>query len=273
MHRKLSDLAEEMLDLKKCQIDMLKIAITIFAIISSVLLGFLRYCTPSSIVDDLSINYRMTLSYLGLFAIIPILFPYMIWIIIHKCRSLFRISSYIRLLEDKNISDHSTSNTIPISIIGYETLYRKMRDDPWFLVRFEDSWWKNYINRYMPYSYWYNKYQKAYPSKLKESYKGGFYSRVVRMIAYMAIPFFILFISTSFWYIHHFHVGLKMSYFDFRLTPFWLFPFLIIFYALYNIILLNRYNKEIMGIPFSHDAQYEMWKRALDSKEEAAKIG
>ncbi len=264
MKARASDLSTEMMDLKKCQIDLLKIAIALFTAMSSILIAFYNASSPfTAIYEDGSVNYKMIAVFVGLSSIIPILFPYLSWIIIYKSRSLFRISSYLRLLEHyKVVPDPSPD--IEVYDFNYEKLYREMRKDKWLLDRFTESSFRNYLNRWRPYSYWQRIYCEHEQCDLESPYKGGFYSRILRFITYMTTIYFVLALLFTISFIADIISSPKYSWHAVEVLPFYAFIIIAIAYYTYNIILTFRHNKELLNIPFSQDAQYRMWNRAYE---------
>ena len=264
MKSKVSDLSNEMLDLKKCQVDFLKIAIALFTAISSILIAFYNTCSPvTAVLADGSINYQMIAVFIGLSSIIPLLFPYISWIIIYKSRSLFRISSYLRLLEHYKVVPEPASG-IDVYDFNYEKLYREFRKDPWLLSRFTSKPFVNFLARWLPYGYWKRKYQKQQTWNLEVPYKGGFYSRVIRFITYMSTIYFIIALLFTASFVMDIIASPKYTWESGELIPFYAFFLIGPAYYLYNIILTFRHNKELLNIPFSQDAQYRIWDRAYN---------
>lgn len=262
MKIKLSGLSQEMMDLKKCQIDLLKIAIALFTAISSILIAFYNACNPIIILsEDGSVNYRIIAAFLGLSSIIPLLFPYLSWIIIYKSRSLFRISSYLRLLEHYKVIPEP-DNGVDIYDFNYEKLYREMRKDEWLLARFTNNPFINYFYRWLPYSFWEKKYCKKESCEMEVPYKGGFYSRLIRFITYMSTIYFILSLFFASVFINAVIKSPRYSWDSSEVWPFYGFITIAVTYYVYNIVLTFRHNKELLYIPFSQDAQYRMWNRA-----------
>lgn len=263
MNQRVSDLHNEMLDLKKCQVDLMKIAIALFAVISSIIVALYGHFGPIEFVNKSGVAYEFTLPALALLSIIPLIYPYIAWIIIHKCRSLFRISSYIRFLEEQGIIPNTPSN-VDLKAYGYERLYAEMGKDAWLNTRFTESVVKNFFANLKPYSMWGKKYKEACDINITPSYIGGYYSRILRFIIYMSVPYWATGIIFSI-----ICIVTAINTFGFDLIflqtlPFIAYIFLMVFFATYNTILLDRYNKELKGIPFSKCAQYEILINAFN---------
>ncbi|MDY6990632.1 MAG: PilZ domain-containing protein [Thermodesulfobacteriota bacterium] len=264
MQQKVTDLSGEMMDLKKCQIDILKIAIAVFTAVSSIVLAFYKHCSPLDVFDnDGSICHHEIWTLLGLVTIIPVLFPYLSWIIIYKSRSLFRISSYIRLLEHFEVVP-SPARGVNVQDLNYEKLYREMRNDAWLQKRFTRSAVLNYLSRWVPYFVWKRRYIGVYQYDVDNTYKGGFYSRVLRFIWYITTAYSIGGLVISSWFIDHVTDSSKYSLYSSEVRWFGVYIVWISGYWLYNMILLVRYNSELLDMPFSQDAQYQMWIRAYE---------
>lgn len=265
MKNRLNNLSIEMLDLKKCQVDLLKLSVSIFVGIPA-LLGF--FCVNGRnifLIDETNIYWwHSSIVLLLLLSAIPLMFPYIAWIIIHKSRSLFRITSYFIFIESiGNIEDES---------LQYETIYREVLNDSWLNCRFTNSRRKNYFNRWRSYSYWKNIYIShcCLPDNFFElwekdhssSYTGGFYERIIRMLGHMiSIYILIIFIYS---YVIITIILNSSSISNFLIIPYALFLLSISAYSIYNARLNDRYIKELSVIPFSKDAQYELWCRAYE---------
>jgi len=271
MKDRISDLHREMLDLKKCQIDLMKIAMTLFAAISSVIVALYEHLNPIDVVKGDDMDYVTTGAMLGLFTIVPLLFPYIAWIIIHKSRSLFRLSSYIMFLEKKGIIPEAPPN-IDISLYSYERLYNELCKDKWLTARFKEGGFVNFLRSFRGYSYWKRKYEKAEDTKIERSYKGGYYSRILRFIVYMAAPYWALGVGFALYYIYLSVVNLNLSLISTGVLAYTLYIIFMGLYLLNNSILLYRYNQELRDIPFSKNAQHEMWQRALDRLKRQASV-
>ena len=261
MNRRISDLHTEMLDLKKCQIDLMKIAITVFAAISSAIVALYEYLSPINAVKDKVVDYITTGAMLGLCTIIPLIFPYIAWIIIHKCRSLFRIASYIMFLEDNRLIPETPLN-VDFSLYGYERLYHELGNDKWLTARFKDKAILNFVRNFRTYSYWKKKYLKIRNVKIGRSYIGGYYSRILRFIVYMAAPYWFLSLGLAGYYIHVVMTTLNISFISIQVLPYTVYIILMVLYGINNTILLQRYNQELREIPFSKCAHYVMWVSA-----------
>ena len=265
---KISGMYTEMKDLKQCQIDFLKISVGLFAIISSTILGYLKINSPIHFFEGGSVDLWSSWAIILLLSIIPFIFPYIAWIIIHKCRSLFRISAYIRIIEDYCCKDNCDESQRKI-IYGYESLYRIYKEDPLLLARIRGSFWKNYLSRFGSYKWWLRIYDHSNKKgKLDISndtgYKGGFYSRVVRLIIYMQLPYLSFCIFLPCFIVYTSIAKYDNDIFNWHFLFFFMYLMFILIYSAYNHILLMRYQKELMGIPFSQDSQYQIWKRAIE---------
>lgn len=216
------------------------------------------------------------ISFLIFLSIIPLIFPYFAWIIIYKSRALFRLSSFIRFAEEitacgENFTLMTNSSN---ANLFFESLYREVRNDHWLTTRFTNNKFKNFCLRWRTYGYWHKKYKKVnknYYHKylisrcLSNPYLGAFYHRLIRFIFYMTIPFLLIGFLFSIKCLIKFASDSASVYS--LITNYYTYPFIIyivsfgLFY-IYNLILIKRYLSELFYIPFSHDAQYIMWREA-----------
>ena len=237
----IQQLYSEMSELKKCQLELIKIAVAMFAAISTVLAAFIGKGIFASINDD---HFGSCCAFLIFLSIIPLTFPYFAWIIIYKSRALFRLSSYLRLLEEDeldNIRLNKTSNPQSVRYIGYETLYREMRNDHWLKQRFTTSKLVNFIYLWLPYYFWKQRYKAVdntyhYKDLIEtirtNPYLGAYYHRLVKFLFYMVIPFLIIGFIFSGNCLLEFYTG-ELSIKNYRIVPFVIYICLFTYFILF----------------------------------------
>lgn len=175
-HDKLRD---EINELKRCQIDFIKLGTIVFGLVVSVISAL----TPHLQIFNENLKPVNLILYLCMLSIIVIVHPYIMWIIIHKCRSIFRIIAYIRILEELSIKGGY--------YYGYETLYRKLKQHPWLSVRVSDRLFIRVLRDARSYKHWINMVGENYSDdtlismngiKEKRLYIGDYYGKILFFI-------------------------------------------------------------------------------------------
>lgn len=253
-------LKDEIDSLKKCQIDFLRYTILLFGSIASIVGWLSNYIRFDSIRDE---PFHLLL-YLIIIAVIPIINPYMAWIIIHKCRSIFRIIAYMRLVEEILMGKLALRK---YGYIGYETAYRRMREHPWLEARIF-PWGTAIIKNFHRYKWWTRRALENARGKIAEGnlisvagidqkdtakalYLGDYYGKQVFLIILLSLIGLMVAESFIFIGIRH-HGGLWQLVFQ-------VLAILLGAWFIYHYILLKRYLNELRYRPFSHDAWYDMW--------------
>jgi hypothetical protein len=273
-------LKDEIDSLKKCQVDLLRLAIIIFGAILSVDAALIKSLQLSSGFY----NWVNLLFYILITSIIPISLPYLAWIIIHKCRSIFRIVAYIRLVEGMQ------SGRINVEIYtGYETIYRQLREHPWLRSRIIPFNTLNIFKRFFEnlfkgYKYWTGKAidnatnagiidkeqisRNGLKAKRKEDnkeeirhevYMGDYYGKQLFFIELLEILGFLATMIFIFIGIYNGYVNNDFI----ELCLFGIIGIIMILWMIYHFLLLKRYLKELRYRPFSHDAYFDMWVWAM----------
>jgi len=114
-------LREEVISLKECQLDILKWAYSILGGVLAISLGFVF--KNESIYSSQLINKEHALPAILALLIGTIIGSFIVQIVVHKTRSIFRMCGYIQLLEKLLSADHPMSGHFP----GYENAYHEMR--------------------------------------------------------------------------------------------------------------------------------------------------
>lgn len=268
-------LRDEITELKQCQLDYLKYAATLFAFVISSVTALLQF---GNINFDSNININIATflyhySLLFLFLIIIFIIPHFSWIIIHKCRSIFRIVGYLKLLEE--IIVHQKVKT---QYLGYETLHSYIKHyHPWLTKRFDTSFskvHKRIIDNFKTYSSIAEKahYNKEFAFKLESElglekenkhYIGDYYGRMTWFLWMIFFSFTVAFITYSVYLIFFkFDDSFENKLFIINVTILIIINVAIILWFVYKSILYHRYLKELRFRPFSIDAWYDMFKWA-----------
>lgn len=265
----LEKLRDEIYDLKKCQVDFIRLSLIIFGAIATIIGALLPYL---KIFENNIFNPWILLIYILIISIIPITFPYILWIIIHKSRSIFRIVAYIRAVEHKL----SSSNNYINEHVGYETLHRKLREFPWLSVRITSfsNIFKRIIMNFSGYRKSTEKANKEYNKIFKNAnqnlisvdglekgksgpYIGDYYGRIIFFIKILTSLGYLALIPFIF-------IGIKNSPNEYYQLLFIFIGVLIIVWAIYQYRLSRRYLMEIRFRPFSMDAYFDMWIWAIN---------
>lgn len=260
--RTVGDLVKEVMDLKLCQIDIVKISIGLFTFVTSVVGVIIGITIKTNIINQFDninpmILYIFIMMILTLLMIAPISLPIFMRIIIHKCRSIFRLIGYIRLSEE---IDYSSNNS---NIIPFEFGYSKLRYHPLFLKRIQIDETKTILNR------WFNdiksKLWKEILGKNWEEIKGLELGelKVYTGRYYCNIWFFLKLLSA----IHLLIYMVIVIIINFMFSSSNLFCVLInslsiilLVWCVYNMSLIRRYFKEIHYYPFSIGSWYCLFK-------------
>ncbi|MHB2154068.1 hypothetical protein ACX8XN_06690 [Calditrichota bacterium GD2] len=256
----IDNLNQEILDLKRCQVDMVKLSIEIFTAVSLFISGIaaaifgLKFTENNLIKHLTTLDFSMLLFPLIIIILItPISFPIFMRIIIHKCRSIFRMVGYIRLSEE--IDDRL--------IIPYEYGYGILRKFPIFVNRILQ---KNnfcyyfcqkpfdFIKELLPFKLKYPRLlEKKEESHLIHIYIGRYYFNLGLFLALLSFIHLCLFAIVSYLIIAHLNVF-------YAKVGIIILDVLIFFWCWYNFMLLRRYFYEIHYYPFSIYSWYCMFK-------------
>jgi len=114
-------LRDEIISLKECQIDILKWAYSIVGGILVIALGFVL--KNGGISKEQLVNNGYALSAIFALFVGTILGSFIVQIIVHKTRSIFRMCGYVQLLEKLLSSHHQLQGPYP----GYENAYHELR--------------------------------------------------------------------------------------------------------------------------------------------------
>ena len=264
----LSKLRDEIIFLKKCQLDFIKYATIMFGFIITVIVSIVQFF---KINDIYTISDSNVLTIILIISILVITFPYFLWIIIHKCRSVFRIVAYIRFVEENYVDKSETR------FFGYENLQSQLKKHPWLLSRistFSLSFNKlvNDMRNYLRQTYKsiisYRKSEQLQPTRSKiispignkkkhrVSYLGDYYGR---LLFFMKLLFFISIVTIIILLAYGIFVNANSSYDKIYYAVF----ILLVIWSLYFYNLSRKQLKEIRYRPFSIDAYYDMWNWAL----------
>jgi len=269
----LSKLRDEIYDLKNCQIDFIRLATILVGIVTGVVAALIPFL---KVVDEKIFNSVHLLSYISVIALIPIIYPYIGWVIIHKCRSIFRIVSYIRIIEELSLKD---KKTFLESYFGYETLHRKLREHPWVEIRISSfsNLIKKFFNDSKPYgkqvkeaNQRYDEYLKlrnnnpeipklisisGLDKKEKGVYIGDYYGRLlffVRLIGFIGTSVIVVLafigMNNSAGTFHFVFLGIAVGF------SLWFF---------FHLYLSRKFLRELRYRPFSMDGYYDMWQWAI----------
>ncbi len=254
----ITQLNQEILDLKNCQVDMVKLALKLFTAVSLFISGIATAVvsfrgTDNQLLHNLT-NLEVSLLLFPIIIIIlitPISFPIFMRIIIHKCRSIFRMVGYIRLSEEL---EHKEQLIVP-----YEYGYGIIRRFPFLLNRIPAKkgivyYFWDHLKELLPCRLKYTKLpgkKKRY--QLKPVYIGRYYFNLGFFLALLLSIHLIIFGIISFLIITHMPLGfLKMAI--------GILDFYIFFWCWYNFMLLRRYFFEIHYYPFSIYSWYCLFK-------------
>ena len=267
----LEKLRDEIYELKRCQIDFIRLATIIFGLAASVIAAL----TPYLSIYNEYLKPVNVLLYIAILSVIGLVYPYIIWIIIHKCRSIFRIVAYIRLIEELVcFKKEDICATWP----GYERLHRKLKEHKWLAVRIFS--FENVFERarrdIRSYKHWIKLAEKESEKKGageqkppsppflsvnglggKGPYIGDYYGKLLFFIKLLWAIASVALLSLS-------------VYATFNADGLWIYLFggigvLFLLWIIYHLHLSRRYLLELRYRPFSIDAYYDMWKWALEN--------
>jgi len=271
----LKTLREEIYELKKCQVDFVRLATIIFGLVASVVAALIRYFPKLDGSMHTMIYY---FSLIFIIATIPLVFPYISWIIVHKCRSIFRIVAYIRIIEELILNQQSQFTN---SYFGYETLHRKLKSHPWLTIRIVPfqrhlkmiiNDFRNYKTRTKSANSNFKKWcvdneidYDSFDIKSKDGlieeestpYIGNYYGKILFFVKLLAGIGSLVIIGISLYAtIIFFKTNLWIS------VLFVIITISVMFWSLYHHLLTKRYLMELRFKPFSIDAYYDMWRWA-----------
>ena len=263
----LDKLRDEIYELKKCQIDFIKLSTIIFGLVASAIAAL----TPHLPIFDQHLKPVNAILYLCILSIIGFAHPYIMWVIIHKCRSIFRIVAYIRILEELATKGGEKSFHF---YHGYETLHRILKKHPWLSIRVFsfDRLFIRVLRDIRSYKHWIDMIDEKFPQqtlvsidgiKEKGIYIGDYYGK-------------LLFFTKLLWFMGCIGLVVLSFYGVYRSQGLWSWFFggvgiFFILWAAYHLLLTKRYLLELRYRPFSIDAHYDMWKWALDQLESIQK--
>ena len=269
----LTKLREEIFQLKRHQIHFIFLAIALFGAVASIVAALLPHLP---IFSEEGFNPVYVLSYISITSIIPIIYPYISWVIIHKCRSIFRIVAYIRTIENIMLEK---SHEIHNYFFGYERHHRKLKDHPWLKIRIVpfhkflkrlDNDFQTYKERtekaIRAYEKWKNTVKDKYKvtenisydglrKKVEVPYIGDYYGKILFFVNLLGIIGVIAVVILSIY--AYYYTGGFYHYF------FLLIAISSILWYVYHFRLLKRYLMELRYQPFSIDAHYDMWQWAI----------
>jgi len=273
--RTLDQLNDELIDLKSCQIDILKMSIAIFTFVS-IFLGGLAGAILKPDLNFADIDQYILLLFvlfvLVILGIAPITFPLFMRIILHKCRSIFRLMGYIRFCEESTVKDEK-------NVIPYELGYSVIRGHPILRGRlpkhhglinfyFEKPW--SVILEIFTNKNWKTIDKKKHKIKLRYLYTGRYFSNIWFFMRILAAIHIILALSISVIFILYGiqsesttiakDINLVMTSWPYNIVFFY--DLILLAWCLYNHRLINRYFKEIHYYPFSIKSWYLLFKIA-----------
>ncbi len=257
----IAQLNQEILELKNCQVDMVKLAIKLFTTVSLFISGI----TTAVVFKGINLQFLHNFSNLELslflypliiiILITPISFPIFLRIIIHKCRSIFRMVGYIRLSEELERQKGA--------IVPYEYGYGIIRRYPILLNRIPSREGFFYyicdrLKELPPCRLKYSKLPGLKKShKLKQTYIGRYYFNLGFFLTLLLLIHLIIFGIISYLILVHMSIPfLKISI--------GVLDGYIFLWCWYNFMLLRRYFFEIHYYPFSIHSWYCMFKVVND---------
>ena len=263
--RNIDHLNNELLDLKSCQIDIINLSIKLFSYVSIFIVavfGFafdLFYKNKEPLHEfPAQFNELHFIFFMGLIFILsitPIAYPLFMRIILHKCRSIFRILGYIRVVEEFSL------NKKPI--LPYEIAYAKLRCLNIFSERIIQDEGTLYYLHYKPLDiikeivFSIKKvplYNKIDYKKLANIYTGRYYKNKWFFLKILACLHLILITLLVSWLVNI--KTLNSTY----IFLFILYFLILLIWCIYNERLIHRYFFEIHYYPFSIHSWYCMFK-------------
>ena len=270
--RSLDHLNSELLDLKSCQIDLINLSVRLFSYISIFIVaifGFafdLFYKNKEQISEfPAQFNELHFIFFVGLIFILsitPISYSLFMRIILHKCRSIFRILGYIRVVEEFSIDEKT--------ILPYEIAYAKLRCLNIFSERIIQDEGISYCFLYKPLdiikeiSLSHKRvplYKKIDNKKLANIYTGRYYKNKWFFLKILAGLHLILITLLVSWLVS---VQTLNSVYHCLFMLFFLF---LLVWCVYNERLIHRYFFEIHYYPFSIHSWYCMFKLICQNPE------
>ncbi len=263
--RSLDHLNNELLDLKSCQIDMINLSIKLFSYVTIFIVaifGFVYdlFYKNKEPFHNISANFNelffiFIIGLIFILAITPIAYPIFMRIILHKCRSIFRILGYIRVFEEFSLKK--------MPILPYEIAYAKLRCLNIFSDRiiqdrgipyYFSSKPRDIINEIF-FSYKRSPlYKKINHKKLDNIYTGRYYKNKWFFLKILSGLHLILIALLLRW-------SIIIDAFGFIYDSlFILFFLLLLMWCIYNERLIHRYFFEIHYYPFSIHSWYCMFK-------------
>ena len=259
--RTIKELNQEVMDLKACQIDMLNLALRIFTFVSMFITAAIAalFKIAPNWRELLTAPYRgevyLLVSVLLMITLTtPIIFPIFIRIILHKCRSIFRLLGYIRLAEE-----YERKN---ITIIPYEYGYALIRCHPILTERIPSSHGIKLIFWEKPWDFIRELFlakgsklinRREARNNIRALYTGRYYSN---------LSFFLKILAGIHLFIFAFLCYLILKHTDSELVR-WVIGILdgiVFLWCWYNLSLIHRYFYEIMFCPFSIHSWYCLFK-------------
>jgi len=268
----ITTLRNEIDSLKKCQVDFIKLSTILFGLAITGIATITPHIDKIKELQGTIIPFESfhLLIYILILSFISLCYPYIMWIIIHKCRSIFRIIAYIRLIE-KGISSINEGKKFKYQ--GYERLHRKLKENSWLTRRIKD--FNIYIPRILHEIKTYNQTQSkadnsSFPpnfnfescdglDKKNEPYIGNYYGKLLFYLKLTwSINSFLLIVIS----IH------GACFIDLNSTLeigiYIVIAFFFFIWTLYHFTVTRRHLNEIRYRPFSIDAHFDMWRWAAD---------
>lgn len=266
----LSALRNEIESLKKCQVDFIRLATILFGLTVTGVATVTANIDKIKLISDSNDMFGnlSVLIYILILSFTSLCYPYLMWVIIHKCRSIFRIIAYIRFIED-NIATHDDAYIKNYQ--GYERLHRKLKENFWLKKRLID------FNKYIPrilreFQTYKTRQEKANDSsftkcptfkfsscdgldKTKEPYIGNYYGKLLFYLQLIWQLNSAILVIISFYGFTTSHSVERYVYLASALF--------FSLWCIYHVVVTKRQLTETRYRPFSIDAHYDMWKLAF----------
>lgn len=277
----ITTLRNEVESLKKCQVDFIRLSTILFGLTITGLATITPHIDKIKDLENTIIPFESfhLLIYILILSFISLCYPYIMWIIIHKCRSIFRIVGYIRLVEN-GLSAHDEDNQFHYQ--GYERLHRKLKENRWLTHRIKD------FNKYFPrIKREIMTYRQAQCRADNSSFPRGFDFRSCDGLDKTNEPYIgnyygkLLFYLKLTWFINSFLLILIAVYGGlilditpiFEKTIYIGFAVFFLLWTFYHLRVTRRQLNEIRYRPFSIDAHYDMWRWASAALKAAPSSG
>lgn len=266
----LNALRSEIESLKKCQVDFIRLATILFGLTVTGLATITANLDKINQITESNHEIKSIgiLVYILILSFTSLCYPYLMWVIIHKCRSIFRIIAYIRFIED----DVSTQDDAFVkNYQGYERLHRKLKENSWLKGRKID------FNKYIPrilheFQTYKRRQEKADNSsyekyndfefqscdglnKEKEPYIGDYYGKLLFYLQLIWSINSAILVMISLYGFYDSHEVERFIYLGSALF--------FSLWCIYHIVVTKRQLNEVRYRPFSIDAHYDMWKWAF----------